>query len=65
MNDAANSVFMIIYGDLWRSSLTEHSPARLIAVSSSLMPGCAISEDGATLPNEQFEQILQPLSRRQ
>lgn len=32
---------------------------RLIAVSSSLLPGCSISEDGATLPNEQFEQILQ------
>lgn len=49
---------------LWRSSLTKHSPGRLIAVSSSLLPGCSISEDGATLPNEQFEQILQPLGRR-
>ena len=38
------------------------SPARLLAVSSSLVPGCSISEDGATLPDEQFEQILQPLS---
>eukprot|EP00435_Cladocopium_sp_Y103_P041821 s2124_g11.t1 len=32
---------------------------RLIAVSSSLVPGCSISEDGANLPKEQFEQILQ------
>ena len=58
------TVFYCIYGEV-HCSLTKHSPGRLIAVSSSLLPGCSISEDGATLPNEQFEQILQPLSRRQ
>eukprot|EP00434_Breviolum_minutum_P037293 symbB.v1.2.033064.t1/scaffold4054.1/size45513/2 len=33
--------------------------ARLLAVSSSLVPGCSIRDDGANFPQEQFEQILQ------
>ena len=36
--------------------------ARLLAVSSSLVPGCSIRDDGANFPQEQFEQILQPLA---
>lgn len=37
--------------------------ARLLAVSSSLVPGCSIRDDGANFPQEQFEQILQPLAK--
>ena len=36
--------------------------ARLLAVSSGLVPGCSIRDDGANFPKEQFEQILQPLA---
>ena len=51
-------------GQMLGASLGINSPSvacslRLLAVPSSLVPGCSVAEDGGTLEEEHFQQILQ------